>query len=54
MIIVKVTKKQGLPFSLEDTFFEKPQVGSNRTPSPFRVKNFAKFTGKYLFQSFFF
>ena len=25
MIILKVTKNQGFTFSLEDTFFEKPQ-----------------------------
>ena len=27
MIILKVTKKQGFPLSLEDTFFKKQQGG---------------------------
>ena len=29
MIILKVTERQGFTFSLEDTFFEKPQGGSS-------------------------
>ena len=29
MIILKITKKQGFTLSLEDTFLEKPQEGSN-------------------------
>ena len=29
MIILKVTKKQSFTLSLEDTFLEKPQGGSN-------------------------
>ena len=35
-IILKVTKKQGLTFFLEDTFFEKPQGGDQiySTPAP--------------------
>ena len=33
MIILKVTKTQGFTLSLEDTFSEKPQEGSN-DPSP--------------------
>ena len=34
MIILKVTKKQGLILSLEDTFFGKPQRGCQTDPSP--------------------
>ena len=34
MIILKVTKNQGFSLSLEDTFFEKPQGGSNGHSSP--------------------
>ena len=38
-IILKVTKNQGFTFSLEDTFFEKPQGQRwervNLTPLPF-------------------
>ena len=34
MIILKVTKKQGLTLSLEDTFFAKRQGGSNSLPPP--------------------
>ena len=33
-IILKVTKNQGLTFSLEDTIFEKPQEGSQIDPPP--------------------
>ena len=29
MIILKVTKNQGFPLSLEDIFYEKPQGRSN-------------------------
>ena len=32
MIILKVTKNQGLTLSLEDTFFEKPQGGQIDPP----------------------
>ena len=32
MIILKVTKNQGLTLSLEDTFFKKPQEGVKLTP----------------------
>ena len=32
MIILKVTKEQGLTLSLEDTFFEKPQGGGQIDP----------------------
>ena len=41
MTILKVTKNQGLTFSLEDTFFEKPQGGGVKlTPlSRFRVND---------------
>ena len=37
MIILKVTKTQGLILSLEDTFFKKPQEGGAQfdTPQPF-------------------
>ena len=36
MILLKVTKNQGFILSLEDTFFEKPQVeGVKLTPQPF-------------------
>ena len=38
MIVLTVTKKQGFNLCLEDTFLEKPQWGSNWTPSIFRVK----------------
>ena len=45
MIILKVTKKQGFPISLEDTFFEKPQWRGqierphpHPSPSCFRIK----------------
>ena len=46
MIILKVTKDQGFTFSLEDTFFKKPQGGGGQIdptsppplPSRFRVK----------------
>ena len=38
MIILRVTKKQGLALSLEDTFYEKPQRCSNWTPHPGRVR----------------
>ena len=39
MIMLKVTKNQGFSLSLEDTFFEKPQGGSNwPRPSRSRVK----------------
>ena len=31
-IILKVTKNQGFTLFLEDTFFEKPQRGSNQPP----------------------
>ena len=34
VIIFKVTEKQGFTFSLEDTFLEKPQWGSNWHPPP--------------------
>ena len=39
-IILKVRKNQGFTFSLEDTFFEKPQVGGGGrcqidAPQPF-------------------
>ena len=39
MIILKVTKKQGLTLSLENTFLEKPQgtEGVQIAPIPFRV-----------------
>ena len=38
MMILKVTRKQCLPFYLEDTFFEKLQVGVKlNSPSLFRV-----------------
>ena len=37
-IILKVTKKQSFTLSLEDTIFEKPQRGSNRTLCRFRAK----------------
>ena len=45
MIILKVTKNQGVTLSLEDTVFEKLQgVGQIDPPSPlpshFRVKDF--------------
>ena len=33
MIILKVTKKQGLTLSIEDTLLEKPQGGSNWSPA---------------------
>ena len=38
-IILKVTKNQGFTLSLEDTFFEKPQVGGGvkLTPPPLAV-----------------
>ena len=37
VIILKVTKNQGFTLSLEDTFFEKPQVGGPNWPlSPSR------------------
>ena len=48
MIILKVTKNMGFTLYLEDTFFEKPQGGSNWPPPPplipsplsrFRVKS---------------
>ena len=32
-IILKVTKNQGFTFSLEDTFFEKPQGGGGQIDS---------------------
>ena len=39
MIMLKVTKNQGFSLSLEDTFFEKPQGGSNwPRPNRSRVK----------------
>ena len=38
MIILKVAKKQGFTFSLEDAFFEKPQGVQIDPPSRFRVK----------------
>ena len=31
-IIIKVTKNYGFTLSLEDTFFEKPQVGDQIDP----------------------
>ena len=34
MIILKVTKNQGLILSLEDTFFGKPQRAVKLTPPP--------------------
>ena len=33
-IILKVTKNQSFTLSLEDTFFKKPQSGSNWPPTP--------------------
>ena len=38
MIILKVTKNQGFTLSVEDTFFEKPQGGSNWPPPPSRFR----------------
>ena len=43
MIILKVAKNQGFILSLEDTFFKKPQDGSNWTPSLFSVNQKSKF-----------
>ena len=34
MIILKVTKNQGLTLCLEDTIFEKPQSGGQIVPPP--------------------
>ena len=39
MIILKVTKNQGLTLSLEDTFIEKRQGGQIEIPSRFTVNN---------------
>ena len=49
-IILKVTKNQGFTLSLEDTFFGKPQGGSNWPPflSRFRVNNGGFITDKEL------
>ena len=33
-IILKMTKNQGFTLSLEDTFFKKPQGGSQINPPP--------------------
>ena len=38
-IILKVTKNQGFTFSLEDTFFEKPQEGRFRVKKERRNTN---------------
>ena len=43
MIILKITKSQGLTFSLEDTFFEKPQGGQIDTPPIFTLVLCLKF-----------
>ena len=50
IIILKVTKNQGFTLSLEDTFFGKPQGGSNWPPflSRFRVNNGGFITDKEL------
>ena len=42
MIILKVTKNQGLTLSLEDTFFEKPQ-GESQTILGLRELIFVNF-----------
>ena len=34
MIILKVTKNQGFPLPLEDTFFDKPQAGEGGQIDP--------------------
>ena len=34
MIMLKVTKKQGLTLSPEDTLFKKPQEGGSNWPPP--------------------
>ena len=45
MIILKVTKKQGLNHSPENTVLGKPQEGGGQIQSPslFRVKDFLNF-----------
>ena len=42
--ILKVTKQQGFTHSLQATFFEKPQEGSNSPPILFKVKIVRKIT----------
>ena len=39
MVILKVTKKQGFPLSLEDTFFKKPQGGQIDPPAVLGLKD---------------
>ena len=39
MIILKVTKKQGFPLYLEDTFFKKPQGGQIDPPAVLGLKD---------------
>ena len=49
MIILNVTKKQWFTFYLEDTFFEKPQVGVKSTsPRLFRVNQCCQYLSQYL------
>ena len=45
MIILNVTKNQGLTLSLEDTFFEKPQ-GRSQIDSPSAVSGLKDFVTK--------
>ena len=49
MIILKVAKSQCFTFYLEDTFFEKPQVGVKSTsPRLFRVNQCCQYLSQYL------
>ena len=52
MIILKVTKEQGLTLSLEDTFFEKPQGGGQIDPLPSRFRVNTERTTIFIFYCF--
>ena len=50
-IILKATKNQGFTLSLEDTFFEKPQVGGQIDSPPPAVLELKALLSLYSFPS---